>query len=189
MSSSRQEAVLTALLIAAGILPFSAKADNYYPKGEEQLINTLYTHLYLSPKSLPSFKEIKTAAVCFITDTSECGGNLFSSSEDVDTGGTPDNYNPENTNRCIKAGYVKSCSTGMCMDGSCLYDSSYGKCIAESCPYNSSSTCTGAVVGTNACGGSCRQCCSDSCPSGSKDYTGSYASTTECGTTCYNCNM
>ena len=71
---------------------FSAKAHDFFPFDEEQLINTLHTHLYSLSKSLPSFREFQTAAVCFVTDTSACdGGGFFSKSEDLDGSGTPVN--------------------------------------------------------------------------------------------------
>ncbi|MBP3345846.1 MAG: hypothetical protein J6L86_02300, partial [Alphaproteobacteria bacterium] len=42
--------------------------------------------------------------------------------------------------------------------------------------------------GTDTCGYTCYRCCDDTCPSGtSKNYTGSYASTTECGSRCNRC--
>lgn len=74
------------------------------------------------------------------------------------------------------------------MDKSCPYNPNYGNCLKENCPGNSSTICTGAIAGQNACGENCKKCCDDSCPVGSKNYTGSFASKTECGNNCYNCN-
>lgn len=74
------------------------------------------------------------------------------------------------------------------MDKSCPYNPNYGNCLKENCPGNSSTICTGAIAGQNACGENCKKCCDDSCPAGSKNYTGSFASKTECGNNCYNCN-
>ena len=48
MLYSRQKAVLSAVLMMAGLLPFSAKAHDFFSFDEEQLINTLHTHLYAS---------------------------------------------------------------------------------------------------------------------------------------------
>ena len=45
MLYSRQKAVLTAVLIMAGFMPLDAKAHDFFLDNEEQLINTLHTHL------------------------------------------------------------------------------------------------------------------------------------------------
>ena len=143
------------------------------------------THTYTPiPEPVPSFADMshsyETASICFL-GVGDCDPNVGFGKGDED-------YTIDTAAQCRNEGFVNSCSSGYCMDGSCSYNASYGKCIAENCPTNSSPTCTGAVVGKTACGGDCKQCCSDTCASGSKSYTGSYASTTECGNKCYYCN-
>ena len=57
------------MLIMAGFTPLSAKAHDFFSlDDEEQLIDTLHTHLYASSSRLPSFQEFQVAAVCFVTD-------------------------------------------------------------------------------------------------------------------------
>ena len=97
---------------------------------------------------------------------------------------------------CREAGYVNSCSSGRlyATTNRCQWDSSYGKCCTASpsagCPSDYAVTCDPArgSSGTDTCGYTCYRCCDDTCPSGtSKNYTGSYASTTECGSRCNRC--
>ncbi len=96
---------------------------------------------------------------------------------------------------CREAGYVNSCSPGRLYKGSklCQWDSSYGTCCTASpsagCPSNYKVTCdpSRGSSGTDTCGYTCYRCCSDECSRGSKNYTGSYAGTTECGSTCRYC--
>ena len=94
---------------------------------------------------------------------------------------------------CREQGYVNSCSPGRLYATSnrCPWDSSYGKCCTASpssgCPSNYGVDCTGSASGTDACGYTCYRCCSDTCSSGSKNYSGSLAGYTECGTPCYRC--
>ena len=72
MFISRQKAVLTAALcLVTGLLPSNAKADISFIIDETHLADTLHTRLYSSPR-LPSLSEIQLAAVCFVTDMSEC---------------------------------------------------------------------------------------------------------------------
>ena len=97
---------------------------------------------------------------------------------------------------CREAGYVNSCSPGRLYATSnrCPYDNSYGKCCTASpsagCPSNYSVNCDASrgSSGTDTCGYTCYRCCSDECSRGSKNYTGSKAGTTECGSTCRYCN-
>ena len=97
---------------------------------------------------------------------------------------------------CREAGYVNSCSPGRlyATTNRCPYDKSYGTCCTASpsagCPSDYAVTCDPArgSSGTDTCGYTCYRCCDDTCPSGtSKNYTGSYASTTECGSRCNRC--
>ena len=171
---------LSALLASTFIMPTAAMDLTLAP------LNVFSTHIHTyTPVPEPassSFSEqaYKIAAICFLGY-----GNC---DNEISYGKGDETYNMDTANQCKNEGFVSTCSSGYCMDGSCSYNASYGKCIAENCPTNSSPTCTGAVVGKTACGGDCKQCCSDTCTSGSKSYTGSYASTTECGTKCYYCN-
>ncbi len=96
---------------------------------------------------------------------------------------------------CREAGYVNSCSPGRlyATTNRCPYDKSFGKCCTASpsagCPSSYAVTCDPArgSSGTDTCGYTCYRCCSDECSRGSKNYTGSYAGTTECGSTCRYC--
>ncbi len=97
---------------------------------------------------------------------------------------------------CRESGYVNSCSSGRlyATTNRCQWDSSYGTCCTASpstgCPRDYAVTCDPArgSSGTDTCGYTCYRCCDDTCPSGtSKNYTGSYASTTECGSRCNRC--
>ena len=96
---------------------------------------------------------------------------------------------------CREAGYVNSCSPGRlyATTNRCSYDKSFGKCCTASpstgCPSSYAVNCDPArgSSGTDTCGYTCYRCCSDECSRGSKNYTGSYAGTTECGSTCRYC--
>ena len=96
---------------------------------------------------------------------------------------------------CRESGYVNSCSPGRLYATSnrCPYDKSYGKCCTASpsagCPSSYAVTCdpSRGSSGKDTCGYTCYRCCSDECSRGSKNYTGSYATTTECGSTCRYC--
>ena len=96
---------------------------------------------------------------------------------------------------CRESGYVNSCSPGRLYATSnrCPWDNSYGKCCTASpsagCPTDYKVTCdpSRGSSGTDTCGYTCYRCCSDECTRGSKNYTGSYAMTTECGSTCRYC--
>ena len=97
---------------------------------------------------------------------------------------------------CRETGYVNSCSPGRlyATTNRCPYDKSFGKCCTASpsagCPSSYAVTCDPArgSSGTDTCGYTCYRCCDDTCPSGtSKNYTGSYARTTECGSRCNRC--
>ena len=61
MKNSRQEAVLTAILMAAGLLPLSAKANISFSKYGEELIYTLHTHLTSPTSHTPYFSDLALA--------------------------------------------------------------------------------------------------------------------------------
>ena len=97
---------------------------------------------------------------------------------------------------CRESGYVNSCSPGRlyAISNRCPWDNSYGKCCTASpsagCPTDYKVTCdpSRGSSGRDTCGYTCYRCCDDNCPSGtSKNYTGSYATTTECGSRCNRC--
>ena len=128
-------------------------------------------------------KAYKVAGVCFL-GVGDCGDAGYGS---ISGDG---NYNLDTAQQCRNEGFSSSCPEGWRpqIGANCPYNNSYVTCCQSSCPTNSSPDCTGNEVADDGCGYKCKQCCSDTCPSGSKSYTGSYASTTECGSTCYNCN-
>ncbi len=173
---------LSALLASTFITPVAAMDLTLLSPNNNAILEYTHTNTPVPEPASFSFSEqaYKIAAICFLGY-----GNC---DNEISYGKGDETYNMDTANQCKNEGFVSTCSSGYCMDGSCSYNASYGKCIAENCPTNSSPTCTGAVVGKTACGGDCKQCCSDTCTSGSKSYTGSYASTTECGTKCYYCN-
>ncbi len=70
----------------------------YFPKYGEELIYTLHTHLNSPSSSLPSSDEFQIAAVCFISDTSECNDNQFGGLDDPD-------YELDDEERCFNEGY------------------------------------------------------------------------------------
>ena len=143
-----------------------------------------------TPEPKPAFqfeqldKAYKTAGVCFL-GVGDCGGE-----SNYATGGSGESYDMDTVRQCQNEGFVSSCASGWrpLVGGDCPYNPNYKTCCQSACPANSSPDCTGEDVGEDGCGYTCKKCCSDTCPSGSKNYTGSVASTTECGSTCYNCN-
>ena len=88
-------------------------------------------------------EEIKTAATCFVTDTSACSGNEFSGNNADDDGhGAPggpgdgdDDYDLDNEERCRQEGYTQtSCPAGYDKVNYCPYDNSYFEKCQEPCP-------------------------------------------------------
>ena len=68
MLKTRPEAALAAMLVAAGMLPLSTKANTTFTEGVKHRIYTLHTHLAshpldLSPQISSTNKEYKTAAI------------------------------------------------------------------------------------------------------------------------------
>ena len=155
MLNSRNYAVLTVMLSAAGLLPMSAMANISFTEGGEQLINTLHTHLYSPPSSLSSPDKIKLAAVCFISDTSNCIEGQFGNTESGN-GIIPD-YDLNDAERCRKEGYtLTSCATGETPEGFCIYNSNYfARCV---CP-SGYKTCEPPYYGVGqACGNKYASC-------------------------------
>ena len=112
-------------------------------------------------------EEIKTAATCFVTDTSNCSGNEFSGNNADDNGhGAPggpgdgdDDYELDNEERCKKEGYtMTSCPEGQEGSNFCPYDSSYFEECVNSCPSNYV-TCEKPYYGVGeACDGKYASC-------------------------------
>ncbi len=112
-------------------------------------------------------EEIKTAATCFVTDTSACSGNEFAGNNADDDGhggpGGPgngdDDYDLDNEERCKKEGYtMTSCPEGQEGSNFCPYDSSYFEECVNSCPSNYV-TCEKPYYGVGeACDGKYASC-------------------------------
>lgn len=112
-------------------------------------------------------EEYKVAAVCFITDTENCGGYKF------DGGTTPGE-------ECLRAGYVDGvCPEGSHAESTCPGDSSYHTpCVCNS---DMTATCTYPYQGVGAqCGGKYKECC-NTCPDYPETSIGAnYVSAGEC---------
>ena len=151
MFISRQKAVLTVTLcFATGLLPSNAKADISFIIDETHLADTLHTHLYSSPR-LPSPDEMQLAAVCFVTDMSECEDNIFGNSSN------PPDYDLNDAERCRKEGYtLTSCAAGETPEGFCIYNKAYfARCV---CPAGYK-ICEPPYYGVGAaCGGKYASC-------------------------------
>ena len=160
MLNSRKIAIISACLSAAGLLPMNGKANISFLKNEDELINTLHTHLYPQSDSLSSSQKIKTAAVCFINDTSNCADNNFGNNENINTNGSTPNYNLDDAERCRNEGYkLNSCAPGETPEGFCIYNSNYfEKCT---CPAGYK-TCELPYYGVGtACGNKYASCKED----------------------------
>ncbi len=124
-----------------------------------------------SPKSLGREEKrqddkIKTAATCFVTDTSACSGNEFSGNNADDDGhgapggpGDGDDYELDNAERCRQEGYTQtSCPEGQEGSNFCPYDSNYFEKCVNSCPSNYV-TCEKPYYGVGeACDGKYASC-------------------------------
>ena len=110
--------------------------------------------------------KIKTAAICFVTDTSACSGNEFSGNNADDDGhgspggpGNGDDYDLDNEERCRQEGYTQtSCPEGQEPANTCPYDSNYFEKCVSSCPSNYV-TCEPPYYGVGeACDGKYASC-------------------------------
>ena len=181
MLNSRNYAVLTAMLSAAGLLPMSAMADISFIEGGEQLINTLHTHLYSSFSSLSSSDEFKISSVCFISDTSACSDNLFGGAEDTD-------YDLDDRERCFKEGYtISECPEWYEPGGKkCPYGDYYTECVSV-CP-SDYVTCEEPYHGVGeACNGKYASCTCTPCGDG-YDYTTIPSGYIQDGEACLDCD-
>ena len=128
-----------ALLAGTDVYAFSASSvsNGISAFSKDYHNSSLSASLSLPIAKTPISSEQKLAAVCFISDIDDCGGFLFSNTEDLDGGGNPDNYNPDNEGRCKKEGYlIASCPEGYKPGGlKCPYGDYYTKCVLA-CPSN-----------------------------------------------------
>ena len=183
MFISRQKAVFTAALsLAVGLLPSNAKADISFIIDETHLADTLHTHLYSSPR-LPSLSEIQLAAVCFVTDMSECEDNIFGNNSN-----NPPDYDLNPLNRCHNEGYtVTNCPDGYKAGGKkCPYGAYYSECV-KACPSNYV-TCEEPHVGVGEpCDGKYASCTCTPCGAG-YDYTTIPEGYIQDGEACLDCD-
>ena len=158
-----------ALLAGTDVYAFSASSvsNGISAFSKDYHNSSLSASLSLPIAKTPISSEQKLAAVCFISDIDDCGGFLFSNTEDLDGGGNPDNYNPDNEGRCKKEGYlIASCPEGYKPGGlKCPYGDYYTKCV-PACPSNYVE-CTEPYFGVGeACDGKYASC--DCTPCGSE---------------------
>lgn len=99
---------------AALLLPteqeFSATLSNTYPSFNAANILSSNTNLTAPLSIAASTPAARHANVCFITDTEDCRGYEFSGANSPDDtspgGGTPDDWELDNDNRCVLEGYT-----------------------------------------------------------------------------------
>ncbi|WP_290100635.1 hypothetical protein, partial [uncultured Muribaculum sp.] len=128
----------------------SSQAKTTLSNSIQSEINKLSASAALEADSLVSGKTAQVAAVCFITDTENCGGYKF------DGGTTPGE-------ECLRAGYVDGvCPEGSHAESTCPGDSSYHTpCVCNS---DMTATCTYPYQGVGAqCNGKYKECC-NTCP-------------------------
>ncbi len=182
MFISRQKAVLTAALcLVTGLLPSNAKADISFIIDETHLADTLHTHLYSSPR-LPSLFEIQLAAVCFVTDMSECEDNIFGNSSN------PPDYDFNPRDRCFNEGFIyTSCPDGYKLGGKkCPYGPYYSECVVAC--LSSYVSCEEPYVGVGeACDGKYASCTCEPCGTG-YDYTTIPEGYIQDGESCLDCD-
>ena len=196
------------LISASGLLlmPCGISLAAYSPQSSlPDAITSVYTHfthtshpdetLLSSPnKSFPGqpliflrhgndlyqrMEEIKFAAACFVTDTTNCSGNEFSGNNADDDGhgapggpGDGDDYDLDNEERCRQEGYTQtSCPEGQEGSNFCPYDSNYFEECVNSCPSNYV-TCEKPYYGVGeACDGKYASCECTPCGSGYDNTT------------------
>lgn len=134
-----------------------------------------------------------------IVDYNECGKACKACSDTCPSGDQSYTGSIASYTECGAA--CRNCST-TCPSGSTSYSGSvvgYNECgtacrsCSTSCPSGYTLSNPGGCYDTttNECGDTCyksKACCSDTCPSGSKNYSGSYVGSTECGSRCYSCS-
>ena len=127
-----------ALLAGTDVYAFSASSvsNGISAFSKDYHNSSLSASLSLPIAKTPISSEQKLAAVCFISDTEDCSGYLFGNTEDL-IDGDPEDYNPDDEERCKKEGYlIASCPEGYKPGGlKCPYGDYYTKCVLA-CPSN-----------------------------------------------------
>ena len=135
-----------------------------------------------------------------VSSKNECGQSCKKCSTTCPSGSLKYTGNVSSYNECGEA--CRSCNTSCPTGTSTSYSgstSSYNECgsacktCSNTCPsgYSLSKPSGCYDTTTTECGNTCyrsKACCSDSCPAGSRYYSGSYAGSTECGNSCYYCS-
>ena len=131
---------------------------------------------------MPSPDKIQLAAVCFVTDMSECEDNIFGNSSN------PPDYDFNPRDRCFNEGYnLTSCPDGYKLGGKkCPYGPYYSECVA-SCP-SDYVICEEPNVGVGEpCGGKYASCTCTPCGAG-YDYTTIPEGYVQDGEACLDCD-
>ena len=178
-----------ALLAGTDVYAFSASSvsNGISAFSKDYHNSSLSASLSLPIAKTPISSEQKLAAVCFISDIDDCGGFLFGNTEDL-IDGDPEDYNPDDEERCKKEGYlISSCPEGYKPGGlKCPYDDYYTKCV-PACPSNYVE-CTEPYFGVGeACEGKYASC--DCTPCGSEyAYTSIPNGYLQDGEACLDCD-
>ena len=120
--------------------------------------------------------KIKTAATCFVTDTTNCSGNEFAGNNaDEDDGGVPpggDDYELDDSKRCEEEGYTMTdCPEDSDPINFCPYDNTHFEKCKANCPSNYV-TCELPYYGVGeACGDKYASCECTPCGSGYDNTT------------------
>lgn len=188
MCTLKIKRIFVTLIFVANILPLTAYANCVFSRD-------VYTHLNLLPSSWrlssPLIDELETkrfASVCFVTDTSECGGDLGALEYPSENEGNLPDYTLDNDERCKKEGYTFSqCADGLKLGGKkCPYGPYYSQCL-ENCP-SGYQTCKEPYVGVGEpCNGKYASCECTPCETG-YDYTEIPEGYVQDGDPCLNCD-
>ena len=138
-------------------------------------------------------EEVKLAAACFVTDTTDCSGNEFAGNNaDDDSGGVPpgggDDYELDDEDRCRREGYTEtSCPEGYEPYNYCPYDNTYFQKCVSSCP-SDYKECEEPYHGVGeACDGKYASCECTPCGAG-YDYTTIPEGYVQDGEACLDCD-
>ena len=139
-------------------------------------LNILYGLAFLTVITLPLGAK---ASVCFVTDTSECGGNLGSTEDTFGNEGALPDYNLDDAERCKKEGYtLTSCANGGIPEGFCIYDSNFFKNCR--CP-TGYKTCEPPYYGVGQTCGRKYESCEEDIERACKELNPDYTNTCESG--------
>lgn len=180
----------------------SSQAQTTLSNSIQSEINKLSASAALEADSLVSGKTAQVAAVCFITDTEDCGGRGWGATDDpVKPGPIGPDIPPEPVSEtCADLGYKltkATCGTGYTGSNFCPLDSNYFKeCkCTEECPTGyQEEQCGSGMLEREKVVPNCKTCyrcvaCKDDCPSGysvDKGVCNTVSSyKTECNSTCY----